>query len=843
MKKDHPPLLRQYKEVKRRFPDELLLFRMGDFYEFFYDDAEVASRALDITLTSKPLGKNIRAPLAGIPVKAAESYISRLLSKGYKVAICEQTGEGDRLMKREVVEVITPGTVFSPSLLEEKRSNYISSLMPEGERVGVAFLEVTTGEFFCMETDLDRGGEELVRFEAAEVLVPDGSKELNGSFVLTELSPERFDLYLADEELKRFFCVKTLEGFGLESHPLARRAAGALLSYVSEKKNGMLSHIRNLRLKSDSDYLSLDPKTVKNLELVEKVHPESFGMTLLQMIDRTRTPMGGRHLRESLLSPFARKEPIQRRQMRVETLVGDNSLLASLQGVLKGFSDVERIVSRVSAGKANPREVRRLSGSLRLANELRKGLEDSLAFRDILDDLPDMTQLALEIERTVSDDPPAKVSDGGIIREGVSSELDELRDLAHGGKETLMELEARERERTGIASLRVRYNSVFGYYIEVTKANLHLVPPDYVRKQTLTNAERYITDELKELEERITRSEERAQELETKIWRELCERITKGAMEIERVGRCTAEIDLSAALADLAVSKRYVKPDIVETGTLLIRDGRHPVVEGTIQDPFIPNDTEMDLEENRLFIITGPNMSGKSTYLRQVALICVLAQMGSFVPAKEARIGLVDRVFTRIGASDDVSRGVSTFMAEMLETAQILRSATERSLILLDEIGRGTSTYDGMAIAWAVAEYMNAQIGAKILFATHYHELSELGKTVKGIRNYTVQVKEWEDRVIFLRKVIPGESDRSYGVYVAELAGMPKDVTKRAREVLADLEKVREMSRPKGPKGAQLNLFGAEDPLRTLFKELETNRMTPLDALNLVHRIKDEMIE
>jgi DNA mismatch repair protein MutS len=843
MKKNHPPLLRQYEEVKTRYPDELLLFRMGDFYEFFYDDAKVASRVLDITLTSKPLGRDIRAPLAGIPVKAAEAYISRLLKEGFRVAICEQTGEGSKIMKREVVEVITPGTVFSPSLLEEKRSNYVSSLLADGERVGVAFLEVTTGDFFCMETDLTRGKEELQRRETAEVLVPESEAPMEDGLRTTKLSPERFDPYLAEEELKRFFEVRTLEGFGLDRYPLARRAAGALLSYVSEKKNGMLRHVRNLRIKTDSDFMSLDPKTARNLELVEKLHSDSPGMTLLEVLDRTRTPMGGRALREALLSPFCSRAEIGRRQIRVATLTESRELLSGLQDLLEGMSDVERITARVSARKATPRDVLRLAESLSRTRTLRESIEDVLAFAGLHADLPDMSAFAGEIQGTISEDPPAKVSDGGAIREGVSSELDELRSLARGGKERLMELESRERERTGISSLRVRYNNVFGYYIEVTKPNLDRVPEDYVRKQTLTNAERYVTDELKKLEERITKSEERALELETQLFEGLCERITREATAIETVGRIAAEIDLSASLAETAVDRRFVRPELSEGGELLIREGRHPVVEVTITDPFIPNDTTMDTGENRLFVITGPNMSGKSTYLRQVALICIMAQMGSFVPAAEAKVGLIDRVFTRIGASDDVSRGVSTFMAEMIETAQILRSATDRSLILLDEIGRGTSTYDGMAIAWAVAEHVNGSIGAKTLFATHYHELSELGKTVRGIRNYTVQVKEWEDRVVFLRKVIPGESDRSYGVYVAELAGLPKAVVDRARDVLSNLERVREMSRPEGPKTAQLNLFGSEDPIRTLLKKTEPHRMTPLDALNLIHRIKDEMIE
>jgi len=834
------PILKQYLEVKARHPDELLFFRMGDFYELFFEDAEKASRVLDITLTSKPMGKGHRVPLAGIPVKAAESYLARLLKAGYRVAICEQTGEGKGLMKREVVEVITPGTVFSPSLLSADRHNYLGALLEKGGTLFAALCDLTTGDFFVLEADRERALEELRKRGVAEVLFPEDMEPPEGPWSPTPYPSLYFEPDFAEDVLKRFFGVLNLEGFGLKSRERAVGAAGALLHYLKGKKEGMLGHLKGLRKLNLLSRMYLDSKTIRNLELVEKIRPEE-GSTLRDVINRTKTPMGARKLTESIISPMTDKKQIISRLNRVEALVENERNLKEITEFLKGIKDLERMTARIAAGRSSPPEFVRLASSLEKLPSLRERLIGIDALRDLAEELPDLNELAENIRNVIVDDPPATADQGGFVREGVDPELDELRELALGGKSRILEIERKERKKTGIPTLKVGYNTVFGYYIEVTKAHLSKVPAHYIRKQTLTSAERFITEELKNLENLILGAEEKAVAREKEHLERLREMVRLRAGEIKKAADTVGEIDLVASFAETAIKNRYVKPIIRDDEALVIRGGRHPVVEVLQEEPFVPNDTYMDTDDNRVLIITGPNMAGKSTYLRQVALIVIMAQMGSFVPADEAEIGIVDRVFTRIGASDDLSRGVSTFMAEMIETSQILTNATGKSLIILDEVGRGTSTYDGLAIAWSVIEYINEKVGAKTLFATHYHELAELGRRLRGIKNYTVSVREWGDEVIFLRKVVPGETDRSYGIHVAKLAGLPREVIDRAKEILEIIERRNAIKATFRPDRVQLSLFGGEDPLRKRLKELKLDEITPKEALDLLYNLKEEL--
>lgn len=841
---DITPLLKQYQEIKSQHQDELLLFRMGDFYELFFEDAEVASKVLGIVLTSKPMGKNHRVPMAGVPVKAAESYIAKLLKAGYRVAICEQIGEprpGKGPMRREVVEVITPGTILEPALLQEKEFNYLASLYPGSDRVGVALLDLTTGDFALFEADPTRARVELEKRKIAEVILPeDVAFEMDQSPPVYSLPSWHFDPETARRALLEFFGTQTLDAFEVNDLPRALGAAHALLEYVRERKPGMLEHLKGLRRLPLEDRMYLDRATLKNLEVLEPIHPE--GTALVDILDETLTAMGGRFLREVLVAPLLDVEQIRTRLIRVQSLVEDPVLLESVRKALQDIPDLERTIARVSARKSGPREVRKLAEGIRKFEELRSLLLTHGVLAPLIQDAPDLTSLADDIERTLVDDPPVSTRDEVFIRSEASPELQELRDLAHNSKSHLLQLEQQERERTGIPNLRIGFNNVFGYYIEVTKAHLHRVPAHYIRKQTLVNAERFITPELKDLEARILSAEERARKLELELWNALRGRILEHTQAVKDLASRIAELDFYQALSTVARKRKYTRPEIREDGVLEIEEGRHPMVEAMSPEPFIPNDTKMNLTSHRIYILTGPNMSGKSTYLRQVALIVLMAQIGSFVPAKHAKIGIVDRIFTRIGASDDLARGVSTFLAEMVETAQILRNATERSLIILDEVGRGTSTYDGFAIAWAVVEYILKRIGAKTLFATHYHQLSQLGKRFPGVQNYTLQVKEWEGKVVFLRKVVPGETDRSYGIHVAQLAGVPEEVVIRAREVQEDLEREGIIR----TRLTQLSLFDPPpsrrpDKLRKMLKELDLDGLTPRDALNFLYRLKEEV--
>jgi len=801
-------MMKQYHEIKRRFPGKMVFFRLGDFYEMFYEDAVVASRELEITLTARNKDKaGAPVPMCGVPYHSVDGYIARLLRKGYRIAICEQVEDpktARKLVHREVTRILTPGTVVEEVLLEPKDHNYLGSLILTGEGSGLAFIDLSTGDFVTTELTgsdaWDRSLDELSRFRPRELLLPeDGSNPLKeklardwpGEWVASPLDGWAFNADYAFRLLLEHFSVATLAGFGCEDHPLAISAAGALIHYIRETQLSQLGKIAALRFFEPRDYLKLDNSTVKNLELIETMEGDRKG-SLLSVLDVTRTGMGGRLLKSWLLTPLLNAGELEKRLDAVEVLTKDVVGHDRLVRRLGEIHDVERLVSRVTLGTASPRDVLALRDSLCAVPAIRSSLESCGAatlqqIRSKLDDLPDVVQL---IQNAIAEEPPASSLDPGIIRSGFSAELDELRAIRRSGKTYIASLEARERERTGIQSLKVKFNQVFGYFIEVTRPNLPQVPTGYVRKQTLVNCERFVTEELQEYEEKVLRAEERIAELEKDLFDQVRKTIAGQAGRIQATARLLGELDVYAALAEVAIKNDYVRPQLAESDEICVQQGRHPVVEFQSR-PFIANDLYMNTTTDQLLILTGPNMGGKSTFLRQTALIVILAQMGSFVPARQARIGLVDRIYTRVGASDNLARGQSTFMVEMIETANILNTATNGSLILLDEVGRGTATFDGLSIAWAVAEYLaqNPQHRAKTIFATHYHELTKMADVQPGVKNYCMAIREAGNEIVFLRKVVAGTADKSYGIEVARLAGLPREVLRRASQILERLER------------------------------------------------------
>ncbi len=845
---DVTPIRKQYLQLKAQHPDAILFFRLGDFYETFDADAEIAARELDLVLTSRPVAKGVRVPMAGVPYHAVENYIARLIEKGYRVAIAEQVGEvtGKGLVERQVVRVVTPGTVVEPNLLDARRPNYLAALIKEEERAGLAYADITTGEFATTQLAREEVSRELARLQPRECLYPDArewkSVQTSASPPLPELNfpgihftpwpTYRFELGAARQTLLDHFGVNTLEGFGCEGKPLAIRAAGAILHYLQETQKGALAQLTTLRTYSTDRFLVLDPATRRNLELTETLRDRRVQGSLLGVLDRTLTPMGGRLIRIHISQPLVDREAIKRRLDEVERFVQDGVLRARVREALKDMPDLERLVNRVVGGIATPRDLIGIRRALEAVARLPA---------DALPDTPihPTPEIADLIRRAIVDDPPASVSAGGVIRPGFSEELDGLLRSVREAKEWLASLERREQERTGIKNLKVGYNKVFGYYIEVTKANLHAVPADYIRKQTLVNAERFITPELKEVETLILNAEDRQAEVETRLFREVCARIAARAGVLLEAARMVARLDVAAALAEVAVRNCYVRPELTDENVLEIVGGRHPVVEQTISEPFVPNDLHLD-EETRILVITGPNMAGKTVYIRQNALIVIMAQMGSFVPAERARIGIVDRIFTRIGAQDEVAAGQSTFMVEMIETANILNNATPRSLLILDEVGRGTSTYDGISIAWAVVEYLHnhPQRRARTLFATHYHELTELADRLPGVKNVNLAVVEESGEVIFLHKVVPGGADRSYGIHVAQLAGVPRPVIQRAQELLKGLESGKFRPGTPAPRPYQPVLFTDEHPVLEELRKLDISQMTPLEAINKLYELQ-----
>lgn len=804
MSKQDTPMMQQYRALRKSIPeDTILFFRMGDFYEMFFDDAREASQILDIALT-----KRSNVPMCGVPFHASESYLAKFIRAGKKVAICDQMEDPSQakgIVRREITRVVTPGTILEEQVLEANRNNYLAGLCRQENTFGLALLELSTGSFWIEETkSADAVRDNLMRYAPSECLIPESDGDDPEMAALLRAAPQTlltahedwtFERASASDLLTRHFQVHSLQGFGCEQFQAGVGAAGAVLHYVKQELRRNTDHVRRLRVVNPSDYMLLDDATIQNLDLVNTRGTSRRGVavTLLGVLDSTRTPMGGRLLREWLLRPLADAGRITARHDAVDALVNDWRLLERLRELLGGVRDLERLISRLSAGGGNGRDLRAVGASLAALPLLIEQLAEQqvpllAAIRDGMEPLPDLVDW---MERALVDEPPITIREGGLLRKGYHQELDELRDAASQGRQWLADYQMREQERTGIKSLKVRHNKVFGYYIEITKSNLELVPEDYIRKQTLVNAERFITPELKEYENRILGAQDRAVDLECELFLELRAAAVERMDSIQRTASQVATLDVLAALAERARALRYTRPVIHTDTHLLIRDGRHPVIEQMPDaERFVPNDAHLDTDQHQLMIITGPNMAGKSTYIRQVALLVIMAQMGSFVPAYEAEVGVVDRVFTRVGASDDLVRGRSTFMVEMQETANILNNATPRSLIVLDEIGRGTSTYDGISIAWAVAEYLHGQEGvkAKTLFATHYHELTDLALTMRGVKNYNVLVREKDDTIVFLRKIVPGGADKSYGIQVARLAGLPDRVIDRAKEILANLE-------------------------------------------------------
>lgn len=865
MPPDLTPLMRQYRQVKQRYPEAILFFRVGDFYEMFYEDAVAGSRLLDIALTSRDKNKADQVPLCGIPYHAATGYIAKLLRAGRSVALCDQvedpqTAKG--LVRREVVRVYTPGTLIEPDLLAPGEPNYLAALAPGPSGVGLAWLDLSTAEFRVLElgapwTDTLR--DELLRIEPKEMLVPNHEAErLRAALsftpaTITSVPEAAFHPATSRALLLEHFRVASLAGFGCDDKPLAVSAAGALLQYVKDTQPGAsLSHVARIQAYARGNAMILDRATQRNLELVRRSMDGQTDGSLLNVLDRTATPMGARLLREWILHPLTELPAIAARQDAVADLHGDLNRRSRLRTALRGVSDLERLMSRVVLGAANARDLCALKDSLAAVPDINRLLASCAAslLRERAEPWDDLAQLAATIDHTLRPDPPPSVKEGGLIREGFNADLDELRAISRDAKAWIARIETQERGRTGIDSLKIRYNQVFGYYIEVTKTNLPKVPAEYIRKQTIANAERFITQELKTLEGKVLGAEDRIRALEFELFDTLRREAAAGASRVQALARTLALADAVAALAEAAAEGGYCRPELTESDALTIKDGRHPVLERqALPGGFISNDVQLGGPDRRLLVITGPNMAGKSTYLRQTALIVLMAQMGGFVPAKSAVIGLVDRIFTRIGASDNLVEGQSTFMVEMTEAANILHHATARSLIILDEIGRGTSTFDGLSIAWAIAECLadRNRIGARTLFATHYHELTDLADTHAGVRNYNVAVRERGEEILFLRKIVEGGADRSYGIHVARLAGLPHDVLARATEVLARLENgsAQEIA---GQVGLDLPLTATPDPtlptphpILDEVRQMDLFGMTPLEAMNKLAEIKERL--
>ena len=853
------PMRRQYLRIKQQYPNTIVFFRLGDFYETFDDDAKIVAQVCDIVLTSRPVGKDKRVPLAGVPYHSVEGYIAKLIQAGHRVAMVEQVGEvsGKALVDRQVTRVVTPGTVVEPSLLDERRNNYLAALVVGGDRAGLAYTDVTTGEFAATQfsgKDIGRRiSEELARLRPAEIVTCDpeiiGEGQRNGQLpdhlAITEYDHWPFELETARQTLLEHLEVASLDGFGLAGLPLALRAAGGLLHYLGETQRSKLEQLSSLRTYSTDQFMTLDVATRRNLELTETLRRGSVQGSLLGVLDVTLTSMGGRLLRRWLNEPLLDLEQLDERLDAVEALYHDTPSRTGLRTMMKKVSDLERLANRVIQGIARPRDLLGIRQSLEIVPEIQElvaRMSDRSRALGVLADLNPCHEVGALINQAIADDPPATLSTGGVIRQGFSAELDNVIAASRDAKAWVADLEKKERVRTGIKTLKVGYNKVFGYYLEVTKANADNVPEEYIRKQTLVNAERYITPELKEYESLILNAQERILDLEGRIYQQVQEQVAAAANRILAVARGLAHLDVYAALAEVALMHRYVRPQLTTDDQIEILAGRHPVVEVTQkEEPFVPNDVRFSPEET-ILVITGPNMAGKSTFLRQVALIVLMAQIGCFVPADEARIGVVDRIFTRIGAQDEISAGQSTFMVEMVETANLLNHATPRSLLVLDEIGRGTSTYDGISIAWAVVEHVHnhPQLRCKTLFATHYHELTQLADLLPRIRNYNVAVAEDKGKVVFLRRVAPGGADRSYGIHVAQLAGLPKPVIHRAQEILAELEQEARApgSRRHSLEVRQLPLFAVTNPALEELEQLDVSAMTPLEAISKLYELQ-----
>jgi DNA mismatch repair protein MutS len=867
-------MMRQYLQIKGQYPDAILFFRLGDFYEMFFEDAEVASRELDITLTSRNKNSPDKIPLCGVPYHAASGYISRLISKGYKVAICDQVEDPRQakgIVRREVTRVVTPGLVLEAENLEADHNNFLLCLAPpdpqEGSRYGLAYVDISTGDFCIAETeDFSTMEDEILRIDAREVLLPDNldrKKTLEPIYggrqppLWNPWASSHFSFDSACAMLEQQFGPERIQQMITDGSRKALCAAGALLGYLQETQKQLPGHLHGITRYEIQDYMILDDSALRNLEIVQTWMDRSKKNSLLGVLDLTQTAMGARLLRRWVQYPLLQAARIQRRLDAVDELTSHEIERAALRDTLKEVQDLERLNSRISLGIANPRDLVGLRESLARLPKIHGRLENlgAEALQDVRRRIDPMEDVVGLLDRALQDEPPVTVREGGIFREGYNAELDDLKAASRDGKRWIAALEAEERERTGINSLKVRYNRVFGYYIEVTKANLASVPEDYDRKQTLANAERFTTPALKEYEQKVVGAEDRAQNLEYDLFQEIRTRVAEQSLRIRTTAQSVAELDVFTCLAEVAVRNNYTRPEISMTDELVVWEGRHPVIEQMpLEERFVPNDAYMDGKNNRMVIITGPNMAGKSTYMRQLALIVLMAQMGSFVPAGSARVGLVDRIFTRVGAMDNLVRGQSTFMVEMKEAAHILEKATSRSLILLDEVGRGTSTFDGVSIAWAIAEFIDHQVHARTLFATHYHELAELAALYPTIKNCHVSVKEWGENILFLRKVMEGSSSHSYGIQVARLAGVPTQVIQRAREILENLEsgqwddagqpRLAPSQKARGQhEEEQPSLFPAAHPIAEDILGLNLHDMTPLEALNKLQELQERLLK
>ena len=834
------PLMRQYHGIKQQVPNALLLFRLGDFYELFFDDAVTAARELEITLTARNKEKGQPIPMCGVPYHASEGYIARLIQKGYRVAICDQmeeAGAGKKLVRREVTRIVTPGTSMNAGVLRSHENNYLAAVFADAARAGVAHVDISTGEFRATEINASEINSALESLNTKESLAPTGSS-LKLPCLKTDVEPWVFGADYAARSLCDHFHLLSLDGCGLENRPLATGASAALLHYLRETQRAALDHLERPAFYDRADALVLDATTVRNLELCEPLFAgESKESTLLHVLDRTRTGMGGRLLRRRLLAPSINIEEINARLDAVAELYATPMLRSAIAADLATILDLERLLSKLALATAGPRDLAALARSLAVVPSLKKHLNLSYKQNLDLDEIPEVRDQVLA---ALAEEPPVNLTDLGVIRDHFDPRLDELRDISKNSKTYLAQIEQRERTRTNIASLKVRFNNVFGYYIEISKANLHNAPPDYERKQTLVNAERFTTPELKELEVKILEAEEKMLAIEREIFETLRAQTASHAARIKSTANAIAQLDVTVALAEVAAENRYIRPQFDADGEMRVVAGRHPVIEKLAAKDaqrFIPNDLYFHPETEFIAVITGPNMGGKSTYLRQAALLAILAQMGSFVPAESALLPIVDRVFTRIGAADNLARGRSTFMVEMTETAVILNTATSRSLIVLDEIGRGTSTYDGLALAWAVVEHIHKNIRAKTLFATHYHELTELAETLPGVRNLHVSVKESKDQILFLRKVEPGAADKSYGIEVARLAALPMSVIERARQILAHHEDYVPKSAP-----VQIRLFEPiNHDIADRIRQVNINELRPIEALQLLSDLQRDL--
>lgn len=867
---EYSPMMQHYLATKEKYKDCILFYRLGDFYEMFFDDAVNVSQELELTLTGKDCGQEQRAPMCGIPYHAAESYIAKLVQNGHKVAICEQLEDpklAKGIVKRDVIRVVTPGTVTESNLLEEKKNNFIMSIFKKGIFFGIAICDISTGDFYASEikeeNNFERLLDEISRYSPSEIIA---NEMLTGCEEEISKIKERFDVYISEETEEKFseeteniyeqYALSDDKGNivkDLEKRLFAVSAINGLIKYIEDTQKTKLEHINRITIYTITKYMSLDINARRNLELTEKMRDKSKKGTLLWVLDKTSTSMGGRLLRRWISDPLIDENEINERLEAVEELKENIILRGELLDKLKGVYDMERLAGKIAYGNVNARELNSLKASSSKLPEIKSMIKNSKSkmLRNLYEELDSLEDIYELIDKAIVDDPPILVTEGGVIKMGYNTEIDELKTAMTQGKTWLVQLEAREKEETGIKGLKVGYNKVFGYYLEVTKSNLALVPDRYIRKQTLTGGERYITEELKELESKVLGAEEKVVGLEYQAFVQIREQIKSQIQRVQKSALAISKLDVLCSFAQVAEDLNYCKPEVDRSGIIDIKEGRHPVIEKMLPaGSFVANDTYMDKESNRLSIITGPNMAGKSTYMRQVALITLMAQIGSFVPATSAHIGVVDKIFTRVGASDDLSMGQSTFMVEMMEVANILKEATSNSLVVLDEIGRGTSTYDGLSIAWAVAEYIEdkEKCGAKTLFATHYHELTGLENTLEGVKNYSIAVKEKGEDIIFLRKIVEGGTDESYGVHVARLAGVPKMVTQRANEILKQIERKNVLTNKTVEKenkkqvSGQLDMFNFK--LAEIAHELDKvniDELTPIDALNTLVKIKEEM--